>query len=249
MPNYQTLAINKRLPTPVYLQLKENLVKAIDDGELSAGSALPSERDLADDLGLSRMTVRRAFEALVSAKRVEQRQGSGTYVLPRTVEQTIDRVLGFTDEAANLGVKAGSELLEAGLVVPDVTIAKALELSRPLELLSVTRIRTADGEPLALQTAFLAPALKSLSLKRLEKNGSLYKTIEEQFGLKPQGAKQSVRARLPSEHECKVLAISKETPVLSLERTTFDANGKPFEFVQSSYRGDRYTMLLDLRAP
>jgi GntR family transcriptional regulator len=249
MPDDYMLAINKRLPTPAYLQLKDNLVRAIDAGRLGAGSALPSERDLADDLGLSRMTVRRAFEALVVAKRVEQRQGSGTYVLPRTVEQTIDRVLGFTDEAANLGVQAGSKLLEASLVIPDPFIAKALGMTRPLELLQITRLRTADGEPLSLQTAFLAPRLNELSLKRLAKKGSLYKTIEEQFGIKPQGAKQSVRARLPSEQECEVLMINKETPVLALERTTFDAKGQPFEFVRSSYRGDRYTMLLDLRAP
>jgi GntR family transcriptional regulator len=249
MPDYGMLVINKRLPTPAYLQLKDKLVKAIDNGELSAGTALPSERDLADDLGLSRMTVRRAFEALVAANRVEQRQGSGTYVLPRSVEQTIDRVLGFTDEAVNLGVKAGSKLLEAGLVMPDAAIAAALGLNKPLELLRITRIRTADGEPLALQTAFLAPHLNTLSLQRLSKKGSLYKTIAEQFGMTPHGAKQSVRARLPSVQECEVLKISSETPVLALERTTFDASGKPFEFVRSSYRGDRYTMLLDLRAP
>jgi GntR family transcriptional regulator len=249
MSNYTMLAINKRLPTPAYLQLKDNLARAIDDGDLSAGSALPSERDLADDLGLSRMTVRRAFEALEAAKRVEQRQGSGTYVLPRRVEQIIDRVLGFTDEVANLGVKAGSKMLETSFVTPDSLIAKALGLTKQFELLQITRLRTADGEPLALQTAFLAPRFKELSLKRLAKKGSLYKTLEEQFGLKPQGARQSVRARLPTQQECNVLAITRDTPVLALERTTFDGDGKPFEFVRSSYRGDRYTMLLDLRAP
>jgi GntR family transcriptional regulator len=268
MLEHAALTINKRLPTPAYLQLKDKLTQAIENGTLSVGSALPSERELADDLGLSRMTVRRAFEALVAEKRVEQRQGSGTYILGRTVEQRIDRVLGFTDEAANLGVKAGSVLLETQHLMPDPVIAKALQLklnsspstislikrgrhkkSSNHSVLCITRLRTADGEPLALQTAYLAPHLSTLSLQRLAKKGSLYKTIEEQFGVKPQGAKQSVSARLPNEQECNVLNINSNTPVLALERTTFDKEGKAFEFVRSSYRGDRYVMLLDLRAP
>ena len=74
------LGIDKDLPTPAYLQLTEQLAAAIDRGQLTAGSALPSERGLASSLGLSRMTVRRAFEQLVYAGVVEQRQGSGTYV-------------------------------------------------------------------------------------------------------------------------------------------------------------------------
>jgi GntR family transcriptional regulator len=267
MLDYAVLSINKNLPTPAYLQLKDKLVSAIEKGLLSAGSALPSERDLADDLGLSRMTVRRAFEALVAEKRVEQRQGSGTYVLGRTVEQVIDRVLGFTDEAVNLGVKAGSVLLETQLLTPDPIITRALQLKESTmqqsknglakkavktanqKILCITRLRTADGEPLALQTAYLAPHLNALSLTKLSKKGSLYKTIEEQFGIKPQGAKQSISARLPNEHECQVLHITATTPVLALERTTFDKAGNPFEFVRSSYRGDRYVMLLDLRSP
>ena len=105
------LGIDKSRPTPAYLQLSHGLAAAIRAGELRPGAALPSERDFADRLGLSRMTVRRAFEALAADGLVEQRQGSGTYVAPavaeRTVEQTVDRVLGFTDEARTLGLAAG----------------------------------------------------------------------------------------------------------------------------------------------
>src|SRR5690606_28658090 len=77
------LAVDKTRPTPAYLQLSEQLTRSIEEGDLIAGSALPSERVLALDLGLSRMTVRRAFEELVAAGVVEQRQGSGTFVRPR----------------------------------------------------------------------------------------------------------------------------------------------------------------------
>ncbi|MCA9837148.1 MAG: GntR family transcriptional regulator [Trueperaceae bacterium] len=242
-------SVDKRLPTPAYLQLKDKLSRAIDEGQLSPGTALPSERDLADTLGLSRMTVRRAFEELVAEKQLEQRQGSGTYVLPKRVEQMIDRVLGFTEEAQNLGFKSGSQLLEAKLAVADMVVAKALNLNNRQEVLSIARLRTADDEPLALQVAYLIPDLKDLSLEQLAKKGSLYKTIKEQFGLSPQGARQTVSAKLPSAEERQLLHIAKDVPVLALERITLDLTGRPFEFVRSSYRGDRYKMVLDLRSP
>ncbi len=247
--NLSLLSIDKQLPTPAYLQLKDKLSKAIDQGRLSPGMALPSERDLADSLGLSRMTVRRAFEELVAEKQLEQRQGSGTYVLPKRVEQMIDRVLGFTEEAQNLGFKAGSELLEAKRVLADAVVAKALNLDNRTEVLSITRLRTADDEPLALQTAYLIPELAGLSLSLLAKKGSLYKAIQEQFGVSPQGARQTVSAKLPSTEERQYLHILKDVPVLALERITLDADGRAFEFVRSSYRGDRYKMVLDLRSP
>lgn len=241
--------INKGLPTPAYLQLKVQLLEAIDAGRLPAGIALPSEREMADSLGLSRMTVRRAFEELVSEKQLEQRQGSGTYVLPKRVEQTIDRVLGFVDEARNLGFKADSEMLECQQIPATKRVAEALQIKEGSKILSIKRLRTADAKPLALQTAHLIPDLKTLSVELLIQYGSLYKTIKEQFGLSPQGAKQTVSAKLPSEQECELLDISKEVPVLELERITLDKDARPFEYVLSSYRGDRYKMIMDLRAP
>ena len=242
------LAIDKSQPTPAYLQLKEQLTQAIEVGTLPAGSALPSERMLAMDLGLSRMTVRRAFEELVGAGVVEQRQGSGTFVRQRPLEQVIDRVLGFTDEARNLGFEPGSRLLATKRLAADEHTARALEVARGVQVLQITRLRTATEEPLALQDAHLAPRLSGLSLKLLEDTGSLYSTLEKQFGIKPARARQTIAARLPTDNECRLLSIGKLVPVLALERTTYGEDGLPFEYVRSAYRGDIYRMALDLRA-
>ena len=242
------LNIDKDRPTPAYLQLREQLVDAISSGALPAGSALPSERGLATSLGLSRMTVRRAFEQLVEAGLVEQRQGSGTYVRGQPLEQVIDRVLGFTDEARNLGLAPGSRMLSAGAVNADELVATALGLELGAPVLRITRLRTADGEPLALQEAHLASVHLDLSLDLLAQTGSLYRTLEQQFGITPARARQTISARLPSPHECRVLGIGRDIPVLALERTTSGADDRPFEFVRSAYRGDIYRMALDLRA-
>jgi len=245
----ELVRVDKQLPTPAYLQLKQQLGQAIHAGTLRPGSALPSERELADDLGLSRMTVRRAFEELVHDGLIEQRQGSGTYVRAKPVLQIIDRVLGFTDEARHLGFRPGSTLIEAARQSAQGDVAAALQVSPGTPVLRVTRLRTADGAPLALQTSHLGPTVEALSLERLGALGSLYGALEAQFGVRPARARQTISARLPSRHERALLEIPREVPVLWLERTTYGADGAPFEFARSAYRGDRYRMALDLRAP
>jgi GntR family transcriptional regulator len=244
--NATSLVIDKSLPTPAYLQLSQQLKAAIQAGSLTAGSAIPSERDLAEALGLSRMTVRRALEELVSARYVEQRRGSGTYVTGRRLEQPVDRVLGFVDEARNLGFKPGSVLLSIRKQGAGTKVAGALGVSIDTPVLAISRLRTADDEPIALQTAHLIPLLSELSHELLKRTGSLYQTLNQQFGVRPHHARQIISARLPSKYEQTMLAIGETMPVLALERITLNIEGHPFEYVESAYRSDRYQMILEL---
>jgi len=241
-------AIDKALPTPAYLQLFRALERAIEDGSLSAGQALPSERELAQRLALSRMTVRRAFEELERRGLVEQRQGSGTYVRGHPLEQVLDRVLGFTDEARGLGFRPTARLLASGEVPADRDAAAALQVAVGAPLVRIERLRGADDAPLAVQAADLAPHVAALSLEELERTGSLYRCLEAQFAIRPARARQAVGARLPTAKECRLLQIGRDVPVLELERTTYADDGRPFEFVRSAYRGDMYRMVLHLRA-
>jgi len=241
-------AIDKALPTPAYLQMLRALEQAIEDGSLTPGQALPSERELAQQLALSRMTVRRAFEELERRGLVEQRQGSGTYVRGHPLEQVLDRVLGFTDEARGLGFRPTARLLASDRVPADREAAAALLVTPGLPLLRIERLRGADDEPLAVQAADLAPHVAGLSLAELERSGSLYRCLEAQFGIRPARARQAVGARLPTAKECRLLQIGRDVPVLELERTTYGDDGRAFEFVRSAYRGDMYRMVLHLRA-
>ncbi|MBS3933125.1 MAG: GntR family transcriptional regulator [Truepera sp.] len=242
-----TLAVDKSHATPAYLQLKEQLTGAIEKGLLAPGQALPSERELAALLKLSRMTVRHALLELASDNLVEQRQGSGTYVLPRRLLQTVDRVLGFTDEARDLGFIPGNHLLEAELIAADQQIAGNLGVDKGDEVMCITRLRTANDEPLVIQVAFLSPRLEAFPVERLRREGSLYKVFATHYGIELQRAHQTISARLPTRQEQQLLTISRDTPILALERTTFDAHGQPIEYVRSAYRSDKYQIALDLR--
>jgi GntR family transcriptional regulator len=148
-----------------------------------------------------------------------------------------------------LGFAPGSQLLETASVGADAGVAAALQLLPETPVRRITRLRTADGAPLALQLAHLPPPYAELSAGTLGASGSLYRALAESFGLIPRRARQSVRARMPSARERELLDIPRNVPVLALERTTFGADGAPFEFVRSAYRGDSYQLALELRAP
>ncbi len=130
----------------------------------------------------------------------------------------------------------------------DGNTAAALQLRAGEMVLRITRLRSADDEPLALQEAHLPTRLIELSIPALERSGSLYGSLEEQFGIKPVRARQTIGARLPTRAEVAALGIGRDVPVLALERTTYGVDERPFEYVRSAYRGDRYRMALDLRA-
>ena len=239
-------SLNKRVPTPTYLQLKTLLANSIRAGEYKTGEALPSERNLAFSFNVSRVTVRKAIQELVEENIIESRRGSGTYVLPNRVEQPLGSLQSFSQEMEALGLQAGSSILETACIPADRAVAKALGVPEQIQVVCITRLRTADDIPLALQVAHLHPRLERFPILDFHRNGSLYETIKAFYGIFPSHAKQSVRTKLPSREESRLLQVKRSSPVLALERTTFDREGVPFEYVRSAYRGDRYQLMVNL---
>jgi len=240
------LAVERTAPTPAYVQLKRNLERAIRTGEIESDTALPAERHLAEALGVSRMTVRRAVDLLVRDGLLHRRHGSGTYVRRAPLEQVLDRVQSFSMESHALGFKPGTRLLEVQESTQDPHVALALGLEEGQTTLSLLRLRTADDLPLAVQRASLPPQYASLSLDLLRSLDSLYATLQQQFGVEIRSARQTVTARLPTQREQRWLELDAHEPVLALERISYDQAGNVAEYVQSAYHGGRYRMALDL---
>ena len=248
--DFETLIhVDPDLPTPVYLQLQTQLRAYIVDGRLPSGAALPSERTLADRLGLSRMTIRRALAALVAEELLEQRHGSGTFVRADRVRQSVDRVLGFSDEMRRLGKTSGARLVSFASIKADANVAMNLQTDVGRVVTRITRVRTANDRPLALQTAYLPPRFHPFRIEDLVNLGSLYAVLRRNYGVIPKSARQTVLARMPTVHEIDLLELDDPVPpVLSLERTTVDAAGLPIEYVQSAYDGRSYQLELYLNA-
>jgi|SRR5690554_49306 len=240
------LSVDRTSTTPAYLQLKGQLERLITSGALRRGAALPSERTLAQHLGISRMTVRRALEGLVEAGLVEPRRGAGTFVRQEGLDQPIKHLASFSDEVARAGYQAGSTVIAIEQFPAGELVSRSLDVELGTTILRLLRLRTLDGEPFEMQDAYLPPRFLSLSIVDLTQSGSLYDSLDTQFGARPLRAVQTVGARLATQTEARYLKLPRDVPVLSKQRVTYGLDERPIEFVLCAARSDKFRMVFEL---
>ena len=230
---------------PLYLQLKRWIEDAIEQGAIGAGDALPSERDLATKVDVSRVTVRKAVLQLVKDGVLVQRHGSGTFVAPQTqrVEQSLSQLTSFTEDMARRGMAVRAEWLDRGLYLPSPEETVILGLSSGEHVARISRLRLTGDTPLAIERA-------SLSARVLPDPGaiadSLYKHLDKS-GNRPIRAIQRIRAANLDAEDAHLLQVPAGAAGLFIERTSYLASGRVIEFTRSIYRGDTYDFVAELR--
>jgi GntR family transcriptional regulator len=235
------IRLDPKSPTPLYLQLAESIRNLIAEGRIRTGDALPSERELSQSSGISRVTVRKAIDALFREGLLSRRHGSGTYIAPR-IEQPAALLAGFSADMASRGMKPGSQLIEHLVGAPTPEEALALGLGIGATVRRLARVRTADGEPLAIERAAIPTAFLP---HYAPQDSSLYVALEQR-GYRPVRGLQRLQASLASPSEAALLGIPAGAAILRIERRSFLANGTPVEFTRSAYRGDRYDFIADV---
>src|ERR1044072_2603952 len=226
---------------PLYQQLQRALRGAIEDGITGPDDALPPERDLAEMLGVSRITVRKAIDELVEDGLLIRKQGSGTFVSNR-VEKNFAKLTSFSEDMRARGREPRSVWLNraTGTVTPEEALT--LRSSPGTPVYRFHRIRFADDAPMALEYAtVLASCLPSVDA--LE--SSLYEALER-TGNRPVRALQRLRAVLLTAEQAKLLGANPQDAGLLAERVGYLADGRAFEFSQSFYRGDPYDFVAEL---
>jgi GntR family transcriptional regulator len=230
----------------IRLQISDALRRRIESGELPAQSAIPSERELAQQLGVSRMTVRAAIDNLVDEGLLIRRQGRKTIV----ADEKINRAAGFTsfsEEMRLRGWQPHSQVRQATTILADVAIAAQLNVPVGARVILVERLRFADDEPLAHEFVHLShsrfPGLLAMDLA----NASLYDLLESNFGVRPVYAEESVEAVLMSLQEAELFRLEPGAPSLLTRRITRDEDDNIIEAATTLYRGDRYRMVLARR--
>jgi len=238
--------LGRRAPTRgahAYVRLRQAIQQAIETGTLESGHALPSERDLAEALTLSRVTVRKAIAGLVEDGMLVQRHGAGTYVAERIVK-SFSKLTGFTDDLRARGLKPRVEFLERSIGTVNPEEALALSLSPGARVVRLRRLRFAADKPLALETTVVPQAiLKDPKAVKL----SLYEVLER-LGCRPTRALQRLRAVALDADQARLLALPTGSPALSIERRAFLEDGRAVEFTQSLYRGDAYDFVAELQS-
>lgn len=228
--------------TPIYMRLASAIRAQVRDGTLQVGEALPPERELGEMTGVSRVTVRKAIELLMQEGLLSRRQGSGTYIAPH-IEQPSSVLTGFSADMGSRGWQADSQWIQRKTGIPSPEEALALSLTTGQQIHRLERLRTADGEPLAIELAVIpVQFLPDLSLV----GKSLY-TALERLGNKPVSGLQRITASLATQKEARLLDINKGAAVLRIERRGYLPDGRCVEFTRSAYRGDRYDFLSELR--
>lgn len=237
--------LNKQGSEPLYLQLKQLIEGQIADGVLAAHGRVPSERELSEQFGISRMTVRQALAELIQEGRLYTSVGKGTFVAEPKIHQNLESLTSFTEDMLARGLRPATRLLRREVVPAGATVADSLHIVEGSAVVRVERLRLADDKPLALETACLAFAGVE-RLLALDLEGSLYAALRAEFGIIPVEALQELDAALAQPRERSLLHLNEGAPVLTIRRTTFDAARRAFEYVESVYRGDRYRFVARL---
>lgn len=238
--------LDRTSPIPLYFQIAENLKQAIEDGTLKPGERLDNELDLTERLGVSRPTVRQAVQRLVEHGLVVRRRGLGTVVAAPRILRSV-ALSSLYDDLSAEGRHPATAVLAARDIEADDELASILALPSGAPVLSVERLRLADGTPLAIMHNFLpAGLLKGRPEDALERTG-LYELLRSQ-GVALHAGQQVIGARQATAHEAKLLAAPRAATVLTMTRTTFDATGRPVEHGSHAYLADRYSFKMALIA-
>lgn len=238
--------LDKQSRIPMYVQIEEELKRRVDEGEFAVGAAIPSERELTELFGVSRMTVRQSITNLVNEGLLYREKGRGTFVAVPKVEQPLNGMTSFTEDMQARGLVPSNKLLGFEKMIPDQNIAKELQLNRKEEVYLVERIRYADEKPMAIERTYL-PVKLFPELSRESLKGSLYSLIEQEQKLSISHASQRMEAALAKKEDAELLQISVPAAILIIERTSYLSNGLPFEIVRSIYRADRYKFITEIQ--
>ena len=237
-------------PQARYRQIASELEADILSGRLKVGDQIPSERMMAARMGISRMTARKALEQLAGRGMLETRVGHGTFVGAPTIQQELTALSGFTEEMQRQGRETSSIVVEAEQVAASEDAARALGLKRRDEVYRLSRLRLADGTPVAFECAEIDAARTPHLFQNADfATQSLYHNLQRHYGIVPATADQTLEAALADASTALRLEIRPGAPVLRQTRLTRDTENRPFEFVRSTYRGDAFQMKVRLTVP
>lgn len=228
---------------PIYFQLTERIRAAVENGDIKPDAPLPSEREIAERLGVSRTTVRKAIDTLAAEGLLEQRRGSGNYVA-RRLEQKLKGLRSFSEDMRARGMTPTSVLIEKTVAHPTPEDVLALNISPDDEVIRLARIREADGVPMAIERVVMDRRFVG-SVSAIKT--SLYEVLRRN-GFAPVRALQRMRAASASDRDAKLLQVTAGAPVLLMERRSYLADGRLLELTRSTYRGDSYDLIVELSA-
>jgi DNA-binding GntR family transcriptional regulator len=240
------VVLDHNSPVPLYYQAARVLEQAIEAGRLPRGSKLESELDLAEQLGISRPTMRAAMKQLVDKGLLIRRRGIGTIVAPKPVRRAVT-LTSLYDDLKDAGRKPKTRVLTLEGAPCPPEIAEHLGLEPGATVLRFDRLRAAKSgayAPIALMHNVVPGGLLEIEKEDLERTG-LYELFRKS-GISPHIATQQIRARKADSEEAELLEIGPGDPLLTMVRIAYDTNGNPIEYGYHRYPAESYSFELML---
>lgn len=228
---------------PIYIQIHDALKAKIERDEWRIGDRLPSERELAQQFHVSRMTLRQAIQLLSDEGILERKIGSGTYVANQKVQEKMVGTTSFTEIMQAQGRVPSSKVTSFFVTTPSSSEREQLQLAADDQVVRMERIRYADNIPICFEVATLpARLVEHLSKEKITR--SLYAALSSE-GKVIGRANQTISATIASEHVADFLQIKKGDAILRLRQVSFFDKGEPFEYVRTQYVASRFEFYLE----
>ena len=235
--------LDRSSPVPLYFQVATRMQEQIENGRLPVGGRLENEVELADRLGVSRPTMRKAIAYLVERGMLVRRRGVGTQVVHPKVRRPVE-LTSLWDDLAKTGRAPRTEVRSLEVGPASESVAATLGLAAGLEVTTVERIRYAGDEPLAIMHNVVPVDVVRLDPEELQRRG-LYELLRA-AGRMPRIASQVVGAKAASAVEARLLGDARGAPMLTMTRTAWDEGGRIVEYGSHVYRANRYSFELTL---
>ncbi|GHO66081.1 GntR family transcriptional regulator [Ktedonobacter sp. SOSP1-52] len=213
----------------------------VTSGDWKPGDLIPSERELGEQYGISRMTARQALTELVNEGLFYREQGKGTFVSRNKITQQLIRLTGFTEDISARGQAPATRVLSMHMIPATEDLAERLRLHVGQPIFRLQRLRLADNEPLAIERSHLSFIGCERLLDEDLETQSLYRILESRYGIQLIQAEQELEAGLTNEEDAKLLNLPMGSPALYTRRTTYTNRDLPIEYARSVYCGHKYT--------
>lgn len=243
LPTELFLDLDRSGPVPLYHQVASRLEGAIRDQTLPPGARLENEIALAQRLGLSRPTIRRAIQDLVDKGLLVRRRGIGTQVVQGKVTRNVE-LTSLYEDLSRLGQKPETVVLDRSEAEATPAMGDALGVPAGSPVLHLERLRSSDGVPIAILDNVLPAEFLDLDPDELARHG-LYQLLRAR-GITMRVAKQRIGARAATAEEAELLDLDTGAPVLTMTRTAYDSSGRAVEYGAHCYRPDLYSFEITL---
>lgn len=230
----------------LYLKIFEYYKNQIVSAVLKSGQQMPTEEEICKIFDSSRITTRHALDILATQGYIVKIQGKGTFVSEKKASMQLNELLGFSAEMRKLGKVPSTQVLSISLIQANEKVAEKLDIQVGKQIYVIERIRSADEVKVALEKVSI-PFSYVPGLEEADLTQSLYAVLTDVYGIVPKFAKETMEATLANQRISEMLDVRVNSPVLAMERISYDKDGKIYEYTDSIYRGDKYKFTVTMK--